>query len=460
MLEDQIWTNQSVVRLMADFTSTDPVKIVTDQTRKIVLDAIDKGWSGPPYDPVDLADRLGIAVQANDSIVDARTVPLGEESFRIEFNPNTSPVRVRYSIAHEIAHTIFPDCAEEVRHRSSRSGKVADAWQLETLCNVGAAELIMPLGQLGEIDESTLRADEILRLQERLHVSTEAILIRLVHLTDSPAIAFAAAHIDSGELAGKYRLDYVIPSRSWQGPIFAAGHLLPTRNVLSDCTAIGFTSTGEESWRSGTRKLRIECLGIPPYPWSRLPRVAGVALQSLLPSGTDPLFRIVKGDATQPRSDGPCLIVHVINNRARSWGGRGFAQAVRVTWPHVHEEFRALAKNRRNLNLGKVHYHRVKDSVWIADMVAQVGYGPKSDGPRVKYAVLRDCLTQVAAKAAELCASIHMPRIGAGNAGGSWGVIEALIKTTLCENGFSVTVYDLPQRRSDNDSPQLSLGGF
>jgi len=457
MFEDQIWTNQSVVQLMARHERQDPVEIITDHTRRISLDAIDNGWSGPPYDPVDLADRLGIAVQPNDSILDAQTVPLGADSFRIDFNPNMPPARVRFSIAHEIAHTFFPDCAEEVRHRNSRSGKVADAWQLETLCNIGAAEILMPLGWLGEIDHSALTIENILRKRDELEVSTEAILIRLIHLAGAPAIAFAASCVESGDLAGRYRLDYVIPSRGWRGPFARAGTALPAKTVLADCTAIGYTATGDESWVAGAGKLHIECAGVPPYRWGRLPRVVGIALDGQ-GAESPPLFKIVRGDALVPHGDGPHLIVHVVNNKAQTWGGRGFAQALRNKLPKVHDEFRDLAADRANLALGKVHLHKVTDELWVADMVAQAGYGPIVRGPRVKYGVLRSCLADVAKKANELGASIHMPRIGAGNAGGSWPVIEELIKTTLCERGLSVTVYDPPERKPVPDGGQLTLG--
>lgn len=457
MYEDQIWTNQSVVQLMASHERKDPVEIITDHTRRVALDAIDNGWSGPPYDPVDLADRLGIAVLPNDNIVDAQTVPLGVDSYRIDFNPNMHPARVRFSIAHEIAHTFFPDCAEEVRHRNSRSGKVSDAWQLETLCNIGAAEILMPLGRLGDIDSAAFAIENILRRRDELDVSTEAIVIRLIHLAELRALAFAASYVERGEYAGRYRIDYAIRSRGWNGPAIEAGSILPERTVLADCTAIGYTAMGDESWAENTEQLHIECVGVPSFRWGRFPRVVGIAKDG---QGGDaaPLFRIVRGDALAPHGDGPYMIAHIVNNKAQNWGGRGFAQAVRDKWPQVHEEFRALAADRANLALGKVHYHKVEDHLWVADMVAQAGYGPTTRGPRVKYGVLRSCLSDLAAKAQEIGASIHMPRIGAGNAGGSWPVIEELIQTTVCERGLSVTVYDPPERKQREDSGQLSLG--
>jgi hypothetical protein len=41
-------------------------------------------------------------------------------------------------------------------------------------------------------------------------------------------------------------------------------------------------------------------------------------------------------------------------------------------------------------------------------------------------------------------ASVHMPRIGSGQAGGNWDIIEELVDHHLCAQGIRVTVYDLP----------------
>ena len=52
------------------------------------------------------------------------------------------------------------------------------------------------------------------------------------------------------------------------------------------------------------------------------------------------------------------------------------------------------------------------------------------------------CLPQVAAKATELNASVHMPRIGCGLAGGDWSKVVPLIEKHLIAAGAAVTVYD------------------
>ncbi|MEV4807251.1 hypothetical protein AB0K18_45260 [Nonomuraea sp. NPDC049421] len=43
-------------------------------------------------------------------------------------------------------------------------------------------------------------------------------------------------------------------------------------------------------------------------------------------------------------------------------------------------------------------------------------------------------------------ASVHLPRIGTGLAGGSCDVIEPLIRQHLADHGISMTVYDLSEQ--------------
>jgi hypothetical protein len=142
------WSNPSV-RLLAG--QEDPLEIMLRRARETVLGAMDKGWSGPPFDPIALSGILGIPVVPRADIRDARTVPQGDAGVCIEYNPTRPRGRLRYSVAHEIAHTLFPDCDEQIRNRSARHEMKGDEWQLEMLCNIllvnrhtaSAAEMIV-----------------------------------------------------------------------------------------------------------------------------------------------------------------------------------------------------------------------------------------------------------------------------------------------------------------------------
>jgi hypothetical protein len=82
----------------------------------------------------------------------------------------------------------------------------------------------------------------------------------------------------------------------------------------------------------------------------------------------------------------------------------------------------------------------------LASVVAQHGYG-QAPRPRIRYSALRDGLLQVSRIAKAKEATVHMPRIGTGLAGGSWPVVEEIIRESLIQAGIKVFVYDLPQGR-------------
>src|SRR5260370_2994902 len=162
------WTNASVRQLAGD---RDPIDEITTRARARVLDGLDRGWVGPPFDPLALARLSGIQVVGRDSIPDAQTVVDIGGKLVIEVNPNRPRARLRYSIAHELGHTLFPDCAKHVRNRSAYHEMVGDEWQLEALCNIAAAEFLMPTGSFPELREETLSIDRILALRQLYEVS-------------------------------------------------------------------------------------------------------------------------------------------------------------------------------------------------------------------------------------------------------------------------------------------------
>ncbi|MCY3546920.1 MAG: ImmA/IrrE family metallo-endopeptidase [Gemmatimonadetes bacterium] len=402
---------------------------------------MDAGWTGPPYDPIALAELRGLRVRPSDHVFDARTVPL-HSGFRIEYRPTRSPARTRYSIAHEIAHTFFPDCAEQIRHRTASRDTSGDAWQLEVLCNIGAAEILMPIAAMPDMDKLQLDIDGILDLRNRFGVSTEAILIRVAELSDFCGGVFAAARDKRGLRDDRYSLDYVVPSRNWHPHTVRAP--LPQDTLLGACTAIGYTTKAEERWPIADSPLHIEAVGVPPYPGFRLPRVVGLFYEAEDEgSAVFSNIKCIRGDALAPKAEGHRIIAHIVNDKTPRWGG-GFAKEVRKRYPKVQEEFVEVAANvRDSLVLGNVWPVEVSPTLSIVNMVAQRGYG-RSSKPRVRYAALSKCLTELADLALRNDSSVHMPRIGVGQGGGDWHVVSDLIKSILVCRGVTVTVYDLP----------------
>jgi hypothetical protein len=445
-----VWTNESV----KSFAGTrDPVAAVTERARRIVMQAMDKGWTGPPFDPVALATEfLGLHVVSTDEVMDARTVSTGART-TIEYNPNRPRERRRYSIAHEIAHTIFPDYAERVRHRGSHHDTAhRDDWQLEMLCNIAAAEFLMPVGTLPSMDRDSLKIDRLVALRPKYDVSMEAVLIRAVRVADAPCAVFTASRIESGHQRGAYRIDYVIPAYG-AAPRIPSRLFLGDQSCVADCTAIGYTAKADEHW--GRERLHVECVGIPPFPRSSYPRVAGIVTggnwDEFVPR---PPITIVTGNALQPRGGGNKLLVHVVNDTTPNWGGNGFAAALRRAYPDVQQDFRAWGASRAVLKLGRVRLFKVDDSLSVASLIAQRGYGEATGVRRLRYAALEQSLEEVGDYAVAQNATVHMPRIGSGQGGAAWSVVQEIVMKSLCDRGVEVVVYDLP-----NTSPpaQASL---
>ena len=150
---------------------------------------------------------------------------------------------------------------------------------------------------------------------------------------------------------------------------------------------------------------------------------------------TTPPISYLKGDATAPRADGNKIIVHVCND-AGGWGA-GFVLALSRRWPEPEQEYRRWHREGEagGFRLGAARLVQVEPDLWVANMVAQHGM--------IDYGALEACLRQVAEEARRLGASVHMPRIGTGLAGGRWEEVEPIILRTLCDQGIPVTVYDL-----------------
>lgn len=439
-LPQKYWTHPSVIALAGD---RNPIEVVVEKARALVLDAIEAGWSGPPFDPFVLAEQLKIPVVPRDDIKDARTVPATTgPRLQIEYNPSRPHARIRYSIAHEIAHTLFPDCRDRVRQRLAREHMQGNDWQLEMLCNIAASELLMPVGSFPELADEALSIDHLVSLRSRYEVSAEALLLRFARLTQLACFVFAASRRESDPDRDRYQIDYVTFPTEWTYPI-ESGTVLPAETTIRDCTAIGFTATADESWAAEAEQIHIEVVGVAPYPTHSFPRVVGFATPRKRRARSKSSINYVKGDATQPRGSGNKLIVHVVNDRAATWGG-GFARVVRTTWPEVQQDFIDWTEiHRHSLRLGACRVSPISESLAVASMVCQHGFGP-SPTPRIRYNALESCLLEVANIATERQASVHMPRIGCGQAGGRWEVVEELIEQSLTRHGIAVTVYDLP----------------
>ncbi|MFE5794327.1 macro domain-containing protein [Streptomyces sp. NPDC056503] len=155
------------------------------------------------------------------------------------------------------------------------------------------------------------------------------------------------------------------------------------------------------------------------------------------------VIEYVRGDATAPQGKGVRIVAHVCNDLG-GWG-KGFVLAVSRRWPEPEAAYRRWYRERagNDFGLGAAQFVRVSPYLWVANLVGQRGIRTgRSTGVPVRYEAIDRALGHLGDKAVELGASVHMPRIGCGLAGGRWERVEPLVRERLVERGIPVTVYD------------------
>lgn len=149
------------------------------------------------------------------------------------------------------------------------------------------------------------------------------------------------------------------------------------------------------------------------------------------------------GDATKPRTEGNKIIAHICND-VGAWG-KGFVLALSKLSPAPERAFREwyLGREHNSFALGAVQFVSVSPDVLIANMIGQHGIRAFRGVPPIRYEAVETALQSVGKKALAENASVHLPRIGCGLAGGEWSRIEPLIEQQICGSDVLVFVYDL-----------------
>jgi O-acetyl-ADP-ribose deacetylase (regulator of RNase III) len=152
-------------------------------------------------------------------------------------------------------------------------------------------------------------------------------------------------------------------------------------------------------------------------------------------------IQYIKGDATSPEGYENKIIVHVCNDIG-GWG-KGFVMAISKRWKEPEKQYREWFKSKNDFELGKVQFVQVEENLWVANLIGQhkINKDENGDAP-IRYNAIEEGLEAVSDFAKTNNASVHMPRIGCGLAGGKWEMIEPIILKTLSDQDIKVVVYD------------------
>lgn len=165
------------------------------------LALIRKHQTSPPVQVIPIAREMGLEVytvggwsdEISGALVKDENDPVAPAGFVIMLNEKHSPVRKRFTAAHEIAHYILhreligEAIQDDKLYRSGLSNRI------EAQANRLAADILMPRHLIKEtIDAGKAEADDVRTLAALFQVSRDAMSIRLLgvpYTQESPELA-------------------------------------------------------------------------------------------------------------------------------------------------------------------------------------------------------------------------------------------------------------------------------
>lgn len=185
---------REVRTLVQKTKASNPVEAIRLLARKVLGDYLSTfPDEGPAVNVEALASFRSIRmIQEPPSFSeDAELVPSDDGSVRMRVNRDRPITRQRFSIGHEVGHTLFPGYETQVQCRKPRSRDWHDASDiLEYLCDVASSEFLLPLDRFqADLDAKKMSAERLLFLATRYNASPEATIRRFIDLTDEPTAA-------------------------------------------------------------------------------------------------------------------------------------------------------------------------------------------------------------------------------------------------------------------------------
>lgn len=149
-----------------------------------------------------------------------------------------------------------------------------------------------------------------------------------------------------------------------------------------------------------------------------------------------PLFYMI-GDAIEPNTR-PAIVVHVCYD-VGAWGA-GFVLAINRSWPEPERRYCERYRRDRTLALGSVQFVAVEPGLVVANLIGQHGIRRQGAERPIRLDAIARGPRTVADRALGSGASVHMPRIGCGLAGGTWAEVGPIVECELGRRGVDVTV--------------------
>jgi len=236
------WTGQTAKALMDIYGRTPPDQLFKEKANEIIRVTKIKG---PPFDPHVYAEYLGIEViQDKDAPFDGTLRMLTSGRFLILLNASASEERKRFTLAHEIAHTFYYDDLK--LHMERHCGAAIFDSEEERLCDIGAAELLMPSAYFGRDlkegrkTEGSVTPQLIRTLALRYQVSMQATCVRTVSIIKSMAcIYWSKSHSINSDWATPSKYRNLVICTTGKSSVERAFRGQPSDTVIANDTYYG-----------------------------------------------------------------------------------------------------------------------------------------------------------------------------------------------------------------------------
>lgn len=136
------------------------------------------------------------------------------------------------------------------------------------------------------------------------------------------------------------------------------------------------------------------------------------------------------------------IILHQVNVLGRM--GAGLALQIKNKYPEIMSSYELLCSRHYNCKeklMGTVDIHPTHDGKYVASIFGQMNVGR---GIRqTDYDALRTGLEKVESYAKVFDKSVAIPmRLGSGLGGGSWSVVEKMIKDVFSSSQVKLVIYE------------------
>lgn len=132
-------------------------------------------------------------------------------------------------------------------------------------------------------------------------------------------------------------------------------------------------------------------------------------------------------------------MVHICDDLGK-WA-KEFVMALSKKWKEPQEAYLKWAQ-REDFGLGQIQKVQVESDIWVINLIGQSGIKSLNGIPPIRYWAIEEGHDRAYSEANNQGATIHMPKIGTGLAGGDWSTIERLIHKMEAKCAVDTYIYE------------------